>query len=198
MKVIAFDIATKTGVAFGVAGGIPRATTIDFDKRLTDAQRFAKMLQATRVLLAKFQPDIVAFEAPIGGPRTSHFLVGIAACFQGEATRLGYSPVKISIATVRKHFLGATVTSKHFAPSIPLQSRGKTLTAEQIRERAKKAARDATKSAVVARCFALGWEVRNDDEADACAIWDYASATLGRAQAAPLGKLFTHNARAKQ
>ena len=40
MKVLAFDIATSTGVAWGVAGETPRATTVDLGKGLSDAKRF--------------------------------------------------------------------------------------------------------------------------------------------------------------
>lgn len=175
MKVMAFDIATRCGVAFGTAGGTPRATAVDLGKGFSDAERFAKVIGATRRLLERFEPDLVAFEEAVGGPKTSHFLVGIAACFQGQAAAMGYRPRPVPIATVRKHFLGKHLTAQHF----PGLSKGR--------------ARLAIKRQVVARCTALGWEVKDDDEADACAIWDYACATWGRAQARPVGGLFDGN-----
>ena len=169
---MAFDIAGRTGIAYGRAGETPRATAIDLGKHLSEGKRFSRMIRATNELLSKYRPDLVVYEAPIGGPRTSHFLVGIAACFTGEATRLGFEPKEINLASVRKHFLGKHLTTKSF----PGKSKG------QVRSEIKRS--------VVARCYALGWTVRDDDEADACALWDYASATYGRAQAAPVGGLF--------
>jgi hypothetical protein len=177
VKVIAFDIAGATGIAFGVAGGTPRATTVDLGKKLSEAQRFSKMIQTARFFLNKFEPDIVVYEAPVGGPKTSHFLVGVAACFVGEATRLGYDPKSVNLASVRSHFLGKHLTTRHFPHLKPA------------------AAKAEIKRAVVARCFALGWPVKGHDDADALACWDYASATLGRAQAAPTGGLFNASGR---
>lgn len=172
MIVMAFDIAGRTGIAYGRAGETPRATAVDLGKGRGDAAQFARMIRATNELLTKYRPDIVVYEGPVGGPRTSHFLVGLAACFVGEAARLGHKPIDLNLGSVRKHFLGKHITTR----SMPGASKG--------------AVRQEIKRAVIARCHALGWPVRDDDEADACALWDYASATIGRAQAKPLGGLF--------
>lgn len=172
MKILAFDIASRAGIAFGVAGETPRATSVDLGKKLPEAQRFSKMIQATKHFLERFEPDVVVYEGVVGGPKTSHFLVGIAACFVGEATRLGYDPKSCSLGAVRSHFLGKHLTTRHF----PHMKHA--------------AAKLEIKRAVIARCHQLGWQVQDDNEADACALWDYAGATLGRAQAAPVGGLF--------
>lgn len=169
---MALDIAGSTGVAFGVAGETPRAISVDLGKRHSEAVRFSKMIGLTKTLVEKHRPDLIVYEAPVGGPKTSHTLVGIAACFVGEATRLGFTPEKVAIASVRKHFLGKHLTTAHF----PGMSKGQ--------------ARNEVKRALVARCNQLGWKVDDDDQADACAIWDYACSTKARAQAKPLGGLF--------
>lgn len=170
--ILAFDIATRTGVAFGPVGGTPRSTAIVLGAKLPDAQRFGEMIKAAKRLITHLKPDILVYEAPVGGPKTSHFLVGIAACFAGESVALGYNPISLPLASVRKHFIGKHLTSAHFP--------GMT----------KNRARVEIKNTVIARCYALGWHVDGDDEADACALWDYAGATLGRAQSAPPGGLF--------
>lgn len=170
--VMAFDLAGQTGVAFGRVGEVPRATTIDLGKALSQEERLAEILRATEALLSRFRPEILAYEAPVGGPKTSHLLVAIAGCFVGQAKRLGYAPKSVAIGSVRKHFLGRALASRDF----PGMSKAR--------------ARTAIKSTVIARCGALGWQPRSDDEADAMALWDYACATYGRGQSAPLGGLF--------
>jgi Holliday junction resolvasome RuvABC endonuclease subunit len=172
--ILALDIATRTGCAFGVAGGIPRATTIRLDRVSGEPERFAEMLRATRGLIQRLKPDVLVYEAPIGGG-TKVVLPGqLAACAAGEAARLGIPVHSFGLSTIRKHFLGKALSSRDFPGLSKAQSR------------------TAIKRAVIARCLQLGWEVRNDDEADALALHDYASMTLGRVQSAPLGKLFTH------
>ncbi|WP_210526353.1 hypothetical protein [Rubellimicrobium arenae] len=174
-NVMAWDLAGRCGIAFGRAGEIPRATTVDLGRALSEAERFAKIIRATQHMLDRFRPDVLVYEAPVGGPRTSHFLVGVASCFVGQATILGYQPRSVAIATVRKHFLGQHLTAT---------SLGTT----------KAKAREQIKARLIARCGALNWPVRNDDEADAFAIWDYACVTYAGAQSAPLGGLFDRGA----
>lgn len=169
---MAWDLAGRTGVAYGRAGETPRATTVDLGKARGEAARLAEVIRATRGLLERMRPEILVYEAPVGGPKTSHFLVAVAGCFVGQATLMGYAPVSVSIGAVRRHFLGKALAARDF-PGL-----------------SKARAREAIKNAVVARCGALGWKPRTDDEADAMALWDYACATLARGQAAPLGGLF--------
>ena len=38
--------------------------------------------------------------------------------------------------------------------------------------------RDAAKARTMERCQRLGWQIANDNEADACAVWDFARAKL--------------------
>lgn len=172
MIVMAFDISGRTGVAYGRAGGSPRATSLNLGQGLSEQKRFAKMISSTRFLLRKYKPDIVVYEAPVGGPKTSHFLVGVTACFVGTAAEEGFDPISVPINSVRKHFLGKHLTSRDFPGAN------------------KAGARRAIKRQVIARCQLLGWSVRDDDEADACAIWDYGCAVHGRAQSRPAGRLF--------
>lgn len=160
MRVLALDLASSTGVAFGVAGGKPQAGAVHLGA--TEAQRYAKAISLTCGLIAKWSPDLVTVEAPVGGAKASAFLIGLVACVTGEATRLKV-PVKAYFpATVRKHFLGKALTARDFP--------GKN----------HAAAKKAIKGAVMARCHLLGWEAPNGDCADALALWDYACAMESR------------------
>lgn len=172
MKILAFDIATSTGVAYGSAGGTPRSTTVRLRDAASGPDRFAKMIEATRKLVGDLRPDLVVYEAPIGGATADPMPAMLAACCAGQARSMGVRVEGCSLASIRKHFLGKNLTSRDF-PGLT-----------------KPQARTAIKRAVIGRCLSLGWDVETDDEADACALWDYACATFARAQTVPPG-LFT-------
>jgi len=158
MLVLSLDIATTCGVALGEAGATPRAWTVDLGKGASDRARFAKSIRMARHYCEKFKPDLVAVEAPVGGPKTSHLLVGMWACVIGEIENAGIASMKCDISSVRKHFLGVHLTTKHYPGLSPSEAK------KQI------------KLAVVNRCKLLGWQVDGHDAADSCAIWDYACA----------------------
>lgn len=172
VKVLAFDIATSTGVAWGVAGETPRACTHDLGKGLSEAQRFAKLIKIAHMHIQARAPDLIAYEAPIGGKDASAYLIGLAACVQGAAAACGYEPEQIWISQYRKHFLGKHVIARDF-PGVT-----------------KAQAKRQIKTLVVNRCRALGWRPTNDDEADAMAIWDFACAKHRAHQSVPVGGLF--------
>lgn len=159
MKILSLDIATNCGVCIGDAGAAPSAWAVDLGKGRSDAARFAKALRMTRHYLGKFEPDLVAIEAPIGGPKTSQLLVGLWACVTAEIENAGVASMKCNIGAVRKHFLGQHLTARHFPGKRPQD------------------AKKEIKAAVMNRCRALGWEVSGHDAADAAAVWDYACAT---------------------
>lgn len=170
---MALDIATHTGVAFGVAGKSPRATTYVFGKAGGDHHaRFAKAMGITRNLIERYEPDHVFFEAPIGGEKANAFLIGLAACITGTVAECGVPVTRAPVQSVRRHFLGKHLVKKDFPG----------MTATQ--------ARDAIKQRVIGRCTVLGWKPKNSDEADALAIYDYGCATLRAAHTMPAGGLF--------
>jgi hypothetical protein len=190
MKLLALDLARKTGWAYGIAGQRPRSgveevrpTSLDIEHGAGGIARFVRDL----CYLADSRPDLIVFEAPMPifndtderGERTVKrspdslaqppmlvgAVVGLAACY-------GIDWRKAHPATWRKHFLGRS----NFGSS------------------------DATKRAVVERCRVLGYIGRDRvitnqkadklfDECDALGLWDFASAKFGRAAPAEL-KLF--------
>jgi Holliday junction resolvasome RuvABC endonuclease subunit len=171
MMIVALDIATNMGVSIGKAGAAPTSYSVDLGRGQTDDLRFSKALAITSSLLAEHKPDLVAIEAPIGGPSTSHLLVGLAACVRGCVANRGVRLVSYHSGSVRKHFLGKVLTVRDF----PALTKGK--------------AKAAIKNEVVKRCKLLGWDVPDHDAADAAALFDYASAMAG-IQVGPEGDLF--------
>ena len=173
MKILALDIATKCGLAFGEAASKPRAWSVDLGKGGSEDARFAKLLRMVAHYIKTLEPDVVAIEQPIGGRDANAYLIGLVACARGEAARHGKKVVCYFPSTVRKHFLGKALTSRDF-PGLK-----------------QAAAKRAIKGAVMARCHLLGWKVEGPDEGDAAALWDYACAIESRAhQITSIGGLF--------
>ena len=172
MKVLALDIATNTGVAVGNSGENPKSWSVYLGDA-PDDRRFSNVLKLTEGLIEKNRPDLIVVEAAIGGPKASAYLIGLVACVRGQAARMGVRCEAAHLATVRKHFLGKSLSVKHFPHLKPA------------------AAKKAIKQQVIDRCNLLGWAPDTDDEADACALWDYACAAYARGyQSKPLGELF--------
>jgi len=169
--ILALDIATLTGVAVGEPGSAPVSWTEDLGKRTSEEARFSKALWLTDKLIKAHTPDLIAVEAAIGGREASAYLIGLVACVRGCAFNRSV-PVKVyHRASILKHFVGKALTSRDF-PGL-----------------GKARAKAAIKETVVSRCRLLGWEVEDDNAADACALWDYANAVQGL-QVAPGGGLF--------
>lgn len=160
MKVLALDTATNTGVAVGEVGGCPRAWSVSLGFG-SWPDRYSKMLRLVSAYIERFQPDLVAVESCVGGAKANAHLIGLVACVEGEATRLGVRTVSYYPATIRAHFLG--------------RGRGK----------------GPIKTQVFQRCAVLGWDVGDTDAADAAALWDYACAVHSRShQMTTVGGLF--------
>jgi Holliday junction resolvasome RuvABC endonuclease subunit len=162
MIVLAFDVASVTGVAVGASGAKPRAWAVTLGRGGSEVDRLAKAITMTGAYIDKFKPDLVAVEAPVGGRDANALLIGLLACVKGEASRRGLRVVEYFPATIRKHFLGKALTSRDFP--------GKS----------KAASKAAIKGAVIARCHMLGWEVEGHDAGDAAALWDLACAMESR------------------
>lgn len=173
MKIVALDIATNTGICVGTPGADPKAWSINLGPP-PDERRFSNALRLTQGLIETHKPDLIVVEAAIGGPKASHYLIGLVACVRGCAFNRGIDLVAANLSAVRKHFLGRAFTVNDF-PHLT-----------------KHGAKKAIKAEVMKRCELLGWPVETDDEADAVALWDWACATQVQGyQAKPTGELFT-------
>jgi hypothetical protein len=108
------------------------------------------------------RPDLVVKEAPLqlrgfrtleSAQATVRLTYGLHGVVEGMATRFGIECTDVHDATIRKHFIG----------------------------RGRMGTRQETKRAVIQRAQVLGYmppDCADDDMADACALWDYASATV--------------------
>ena len=157
MKILAVDLAASTGAAFGQPLSQPTTWMVDFSK-WRDEARLAQVLRWVQHMHSSLAPDLIAVEAPIGGKDANAMLIGMVACLRAQASALGIRSVFYHASTVRHHFIGKALTSRHF-PDLK-QSEAKL----------------AIKNVVRQRCIALGWQVKSLDEADAAGLWDYACA----------------------
>ena len=155
MLILAFDLATNTGVAVGEA----RAAPICMTERLGEAgsthgARFSRMLDLTARLIERHKPEVIALEAAIaggvvGGAERSQLAMGLRASVLGVAHRKRVRVYEYPVAAIRKHFIGTAGLK-----------------------------RDVAKTRTIQRCHQLGIDVRNDNEADAVAAWHYCAAKL--------------------
>lgn len=172
MKVLALDLATVTGCAVGEPNGVPVAWSVDLGTKKSEDDRYAAALRLTHDLITKHSPSHIAVEAPVGGPKTSHYLVGLFACVRGCARARGVPLEHYSIASIRKHFVGKNLTVKDY----PGLKSGQ--------------AKRAIKDTVIARCRQIGLDPEDDNCADAFALLDYALAQHRLHQSIPAGGLF--------
>jgi len=154
VKIVALDIATKSGVAVGSAEGKPEFATEDFSACGSQYAQFSMARIWARNLIKQHQPDLFALEAPIVGAggmqNRALILIGMRACIAAAAFDAGVRVEEYAVATIRKHFLGnGRVPSKQ------------------------------AKAMTIRECEARGWKVRNDNEADAGAVWELACAKHG-------------------
>ena len=164
MKIAALDLAASTGIAIGEPGAAPTFWT----ERLGDPDhRGMALMRIVAGLIRERGVEGIAIEAPIlaMGPKASadtlRSLVGLYAVADAAARYCGVKPVSADVRTVRKHFLG-------YSP------------------KGRQEAKDAVKN----RCRALGWDVRDDNQADACALLDWRLAQLSPAHAVRTTALF--------
>ncbi|MEM1149059.1 MAG: hypothetical protein AAGI03_00670 [Pseudomonadota bacterium] len=162
--ILALDIASSTGWAFGLPGTRPITGTISVDGSLGDRMRY--LCGHLHNLIADLEPEIIIFEEPWlsagkGSAKTMRGLICLAGVAEMVAANQKVQIVETTADTWRKHFVGVTTA--------PRAVKGK-------------ATRRAWIKAIVAqRCAALGWSFSNDDESDACGIWDFACSLRSRA-----------------
>ena len=152
-KTILFlDIATQTGWCEGEPGGKPIYGSFRVSKEGDNADKFAGMHLWVLQRCMGFKPRHLFFEAALArNAVTAASLMGLAACAQAAARQCHvYSIKPAHVGSVRKFFL---------PPGSPRSG-------------------DAVKQATIQRCRELGFEPKNDDEADAIAGWHYACALV--------------------
>lgn len=168
--IIALDLATKCGVCLGKPHSKPEFFTetlgVPGDHH---GARFAQALRMMNRLIKEYNPTFIALEAPIGvhgggSKKRPEVLMGLRGCVMGVAHMHHIKFDQFEVSTIRKHFIG--------------HGRLKRVEA---------------KAATIKQCQLLGWKVRNDDEADAGALWDYACSLQSRSHSIAGTPLFGSN-----
>ena len=151
-NVLALDLATVTGWAYGAPGDVPTFGSIRFIKpggsRAAAYRAFRAWLEG-KWNVRDAQPDLIVYESSnvqfMGGKTnidTIKLLIGLAEHLE-EWAHNNIDLREASVSQVRSHFLGQNMKAAIAKPM------------------------------TVERCRSLGWNVSNPDEADACALWDY-------------------------
>ena len=150
--VLALDLATVTGFAYGAPGKVPTFGHLRFVNQGTSR---AGLYRAFRSWLEKWersniQRDLIVYEsAAIPSIMTGRTNIDTIKTLIGLCEHLeewAYNRVELreaSVSQVRAHFIGRNMKA------------------------------NVAKPMTMDRCRELGWNVENHDEADACALWDY-------------------------
>jgi len=157
--ILALDLARRFGWAEGRPGETPRFGSDKFaGDGASQEEQFAGAVKWLGTRLLAFKPRIIVYEEPElfrlrsgkATKATIEVLFGLPAVIQGVAYRMGVTTIRKAMANdVRGYFIGT-----------------------------RRLKRAEAKIATVRACKALGWDVRNDDEGDACAIWAYMAAVI--------------------
>lgn len=150
--ILALDLATRTGFAFGRVDGVPRTGSIRFG---SDAAATGRRYRLYREWLSDLcntvSPDVVCIEKPMPPSfapgktnlATLRLLIGLVEHTEELLYDSGIDVREASVSDIRHHFIGAN----------PRGPEGKRL--------------------VMMKCRALGWNVEDDNCSDAAACWDY-------------------------
>jgi Holliday junction resolvasome RuvABC endonuclease subunit len=163
--ILALDLATRTGFAWGVPGRTPESGSVIL-KKPGDGQdiAFGNMIAWMNERLSSLQPQLVFKESmwslqasTVRGNSEAavRLAAGLHAIVEGMCIRYGVAWDERGASTIRKHFIGRGNAGK----------------------------RDDTKAAVIDRCRLLKLMSPNDEDdnrADALAAHDYACAIFGR------------------
>lgn len=169
-QILALDLAATTGWALGtLKDSAPEFGSIRWAK---EGASLAATLSGCRQQLGDFlfqHPGIemLVFESPMAPLRmkgrtnmnTTRMLIGLCSVVEEliYSRNLSYRAAGLpsidcreaSVAQVRSHFIGS---NKH--------------------------KREAAKNLTINQCYRLGWKTHDDNEADACALWDYQCSIL--------------------
>jgi hypothetical protein len=168
--ILTLDIATNTGVALGEPGaGLPDLSTVRFGEAGASLEAsFAQAIAWAEDRLLLWKPRLIVFEAPMApsfvrghtNANTIRKLMGLAAVIGGMAHRLGfYNIAEAEVSDIREHFLGK-----------------------------RKIRRSEAKAQTLRRCREIGLKPKNDNEADAAALWFFTAGEYSAIPTLPLAR----------
>lgn len=173
MLILAFDLGATCGIALGRPGGRPALSSRRVGGgNVPHGGRFLAMQKLTRDIVDRYGPDRIVIEMPIAaGVKGSQERVQLAMGYRAAVSTIAYARnipfSEFSVMSIRKHFIGGASVKR--APA---------------------------KAATIARATALGWSPKDEDAADAAAVWDYTCAHFAPEIhcATPQGGLFDRSA----
>lgn len=149
-EVLALDLATSTGWCTGVPGGKPRFGSLRFGNASADRPaRYRAMREWLSVMITPKTRRVIFESSAVPSimmGRTNIDTIKLLVGFCEHLEEFCHGRVELRearTADVRRYFIGGNPK------------------------------RAVAKPAVMQRCKALGWDVKNDDEGDACAVWAY-------------------------
>jgi len=159
-KILAIDGAATAGFAFGATGEEPRFGSRCFTGSNASGEVVARFSRFLRVVVERDKPEIIAYEAP-------YFPMGFRKGPPANAKTL-------------RRLLGMAEIIDAIAWDHRLRCYQAT-TGEVCRYLTGKSnwgGRDKKKAATIAAARRWGWDVSDDNAADACAVWAYAESIL--------------------
>lgn len=167
--ILALDLGSRTGVAFGAVGGQPSSYGLALrERRDPRARALSNLMQWLNVELFKARPTLIVKEAPM--PLQAFANVGNSQA-----------------AVLMAYQLGGVVEAVADAHRVELRDGHYATVRKHVLGKGRMGQRDATKAAVIARCVLLGWLPRgceDHDRADALFLWEWAQgAFFSRASA---------------
>lgn len=166
-RLATLDLSTRAGFAFGAPGRVPRSGTVKLKDRSDPPAAAARNLGCfLRDQFTLERPDLVVYEAAFSAAamldmgnssRTADLSWQLVGAVEAVCGCYGIRTETAHVQTVRKHFTG----------------------------KGQWGGRDEAKRQTIARCHLLRLfptDCRDDNRADACAIFDWASHALCKVQ----------------
>jgi len=152
--ILALDLARVTGWALGrVYDRTPQSGAIVLTRPAASAGLLLRQYRYWLIeMMGKHRPDVIVFESPMlpmhmsgrTNATTIRNLIGLCAVTEESTYQTGIDVREARVADVRRHFLGSV-----------------------------RIKRTAAKAMTIAACRRLGWEPKDDNAADALALWHY-------------------------
>ena len=162
--VLALDLASVTGWALGEPGSEPTHGTHRFAaKDASHEAVFYKCMLWTQETIIKHNPGLIVWESPLASNfgKKGETNIDTTALLHGLPAIVGAIAYMYKIYDVRK--AATSAIRQHFINCNPKRAEAKPMVMEQ--------------------CRAMGWEVEDDNEADALATWSYMCSLLEPKQA---------------
>jgi len=177
--ILALDLARWTGWARWLPGErLPTFASLHMPKTGDDVGTYLLFYRQwiTARLDESAKIGAVVFETPWIGPdthqATARKLMGLANETEVAAKLAGRKCYEANTLQMRKHFTGRGGSGARRIPKTADKLQRDAMTAANAQLKA------AFKQLTSRECYARGWHVENDNEADACAVLDWASYEL--------------------